>query len=189
MTKIYKFDLTVGDLQDAQKLFDKIEHLLLSDKFKEHLAKILKKELKQIQKRKLSTIHNNEDIKASTYMNSNHIEITDDSIYIYNDATIDVSTKNMSETTKANYPAQLSLAKIVEYGIGYTGSLGATGEEEDWIYDMNNHGYSGWYYYNESGQKVWTNGFTGRYVFLELKKYLEENISKIMEDFLEEWLK
>ncbi len=189
MEKIYKFDLTPKGLRDAQKLLEKIETLWLSDKFQRHLGNILRKELIKIQKHKLSTINSNEDIKTSTYMKSNHLEIKDGYIYLYNDATIDISNKNMLETTKSRYPAQLSLAKIVEYGIGYTGSIYANEEVEDWQFDVNNHGYKGWYYKDDNGEIHWTNGFAGRYIFLELKKYLEENIQKIIIDFLEEWLK
>ena len=187
--KVYTFDIANGGFDEAEKMLEKIEYYLLSEHFYKYMAKLLKKQLKKIQRRKLSTINSNEDIKASTYMNSNHLEMGDGYIYIYNDAKIDISDKNMSETTKANYPAQLSLAKIVEYGIGYTGSLGANSEVEDWEYDVNHHGYQGWYYKDNNGEVHWTNGFVGRYVFLELKRYIEENITQIMSDYLDDMFK
>lgn len=186
--KIYTFELTQKDLREAQKLLDRIQNMWLSESFYKYLGKILNKELRKIQAKKLSTIKSKEDIKASTYMNSNHLEITDGYLYIYNDAMIDITSKNMKETTKANYPAQLSLAKIVEYGIGYTGSIYSQGNE-DWAYDVNNHGSQGWYYKDDNGEVHWTNGFAGRYVFLELKKYVEENIQKIMQDYFDDMLK
>ena len=91
----------------------------------------------------------------------------------------------MKETTKANYPAQLSLAKIVEYGIGYTGMRTDQTEVEDWEYDVNNHGYRGWYYEDSNGQIHWTNGFEGRLIFLNLKKAILNNIEKWINEYIE----
>lgn len=187
--KVYTFDIANGGFDEAEKMLEKIEYYLLSEHFYKYMAKLLKKQLKIIQKKKLTTINSREDIKASVYMNSNHLEMGDGYIYIYNDAQIDISDKNMSETTKANYPAKLSLAKIVEYGIGYTGGMNSIGEEDGWDYDVNRHGYKGWYYKDNNGEVHWTNGFAGRYVFLELKRYIEENIEQIMSDYLEDMFK
>ena len=85
----------------------------------------------------------------------------------------------MSEETKANYPGMtLSLAKLVEYGMGYTGLTSTPNQEEveDWEYDVNNHGYTGWYYYDNDGERYWTNGFAGRMVFYQLKQHTEQKI-------------
>lgn len=184
MEKIYKYELTSANIEKIQKQIKQIQDAFLSKDFAKFIGRKLRYRLKRIQQQKLSTINSKEDIKASTYMNSNHLKIEEGVIYIYNDAMIDISSKNMSETTKANYPAQLSLAKIVEYGIGYTGGMNANGEEEDWAYDVNQHGSAGWYYRDNSGEVHWTNGFAGRYIFLELKQFAMENAQEWVEEYL-----
>ena len=189
MNKIYEYDLTEHDLNEFQKKLEKIEYLLLSEDYTKYLGRKMKDALKKIQKQRLKSITTKEDIEESTYMNSNHLEIENGIIYIYNDAAIDISSKNMKETTKANYPAQLSLAKIVEYGIGFTGSKSAKGIEDDWIYDKNEHSNKGWYYIDKNGEKRWTNGYAGRYIFLTLKEYVYEHINEWTESYIIRLLK
>jgi len=189
MEKTYSYELSINDLTKLQKDLDKIPKLLQSQDFKKYIGERLQESLKFIQKTSLTTINTDEDVEMSNYMNSNHLEIQDDVIYIYNDAMIDISTKNMKETTKAKYPAQLSLAKIVEYGIGYTGGAFTPQEDvEDWEYDVNGHGVQGWYYRDESGNLHWTNGFAGRLIFSKLKKFVEAYIGNWITDYLNEKL-
>ena len=188
MNKIYEYDLTEHDLNDFQKKLEKIEYLLLSEDYTKYLGRKMKEALKKIQKQRLKTINTKEDIDESNYMSSNHLEIEDGTIYIYNDAIIDISSKNMNETTKANYPAKLSLAKIVEYGIGYTGEIYSQGNE-DWVYDVNQHGNKGWYYKDKNGEIRWTNGYAGRYIFLALKEYVYEHISEWTDSYVIRLLK
>ena len=112
-------------------------------------------------------------------LNDNNLKIEDDTIILYNNSKIDISSKNMKETTKANYPAQLSLAKIVEYGIGYTGDLKTDKTEvEDWEYDV-----------DDSGQTVWTNGFEGRLIYYKLQNNIKQNIGKWIKEYVELKLK
>lgn len=186
MNKIYEFELSVKGLSELQKLVKNISDIISSDRFKEYISKRLEESLIFIQKASLTTINTDEDLELSNYMNSNHLKIEGDTIYIYNDAVIDLSNKNMSETTKERYPAQLSLAKIVEYGIGYTGGAFTEHQEEveDWEYDVNNHGYKGWYYRDNGGTLHWTNGFAGRMIFFKLKEYIKVNINKWIIDYI-----
>lgn len=189
MEKIYSYELTVEDLSEMQKQLERIEYCLLSHDFEKFLGRKLRYYLKKIQSQKLTTINSKEDIKASNYMNSNHVKIEDGVIYVYNDAKIDISSSGMDEITKANYPAQLSLAKIVEYGIGYTGLVNSEGIEEDWEYDVNDHGPSGWYYMDDNGEIHWTNGFAGRYIFLELRNYTIEHIEEWINEYFKKMFK
>ncbi len=187
MTKTYSYDLSISDLTKLQKDLDKIPKILESQEFKQYLGERLEEALKFIQRTSLTTVNTDEDVEMSTYMNSNHLEIENDTVYIYNDATIDISSKNMSETTKARYPAQLSLAKIVEYGIGYTGGAFTPQDEvEDWQYDVNGHGVKGWYYKGNDGEIHWTNGFAGRMIFYKLKEFVKAYIEKWIIDYMNE---
>lgn len=120
------------------------------------------------------------------YMTGMKTRISDNEIELYNDSEIDISSKNMKETTKAKYPSKLSLAKMIEYGIGYQGTTSILQSEiEDWELDVNNHGISGWYYYDDSGNLIWTNGFEGKYIFFKLAEHVEQNISLWIDEYLE----
>ena len=186
MNKTYEYELSVYDFEKFQKNIEGIIRIVSSQKFKEYLGERLNEALRFIQRELLTTVNTELQEEMSNYMNSNHLEIEGDTIYIYNDAQIDIASKNMKETTKANYPSQLSLAKIVEYGIGYTGSINTptAQKDEDWQYDVNNHGYSGWYYINDNGDAVWTNGYAGRLIFYHLKEFVEKSISTWISDYL-----
>lgn len=189
MNKVYEIDFSVNGIQKMQDMLSSINTLLTDKKLMEYIGEKCKRELEKICLQRLTTV-NDDNLDKSNYMNSNHLEIKDDTIYLYNNSRIDISSKNMKETTKANYPAQLSLAKIVEYGIGYTGSINTDQTNiEDWEYDINNHGYKGWYYTNDNGQVVWTNGFEGRLIFYNLKLNIQENITKWIKDYIEMKLK
>ena len=182
MTKVYYYDLNRDGFRALKKDLKSISRSIRTKKFRKFLADKLMEELIQIQRQSLTTVNTELDVLLSNYISSNHVLIgngEDETILIYNDAEIDVSQKPMSEETKANYPGMtLSLAKLVEYGMGYTGLTSTPNQEEveDWEYDVNNHGYTGWYYYDNDGERYWTNGFAGRMVFYQLKQHTEQKI-------------
>ena len=182
MTKVYYYNLNRDGFRKLKKDLKSISKSIRSQKFRKFIADKLMNELTQIQRQSLTTVNSELEEMLSNYMTSNHVLIggkDDETILIYNDAMIDVSQKNMSEETKANYPGMtLSLAKLVEYGMGYTGLTSTPNQEEveDWEYDVNNHGYRGWYYYGDDGERYWTNGFAGRMIFYQLKQRTEEKI-------------
>ena len=184
----YVVDISINGLDSVQKYFYRYKRLIADRAFREFIANKCEKQLQVICYQNLNI--NEEQVKNSNYMNSMHTEIDNDYIYIYNDSEIDIASKNMEEVTKENYPAKLSLAKIVEYGIGYTGKQTPNVTElENWEYDVNNHGYKGWYYkdnnYNSNGKFYWTNGFEGRLIFYKLKEYIEQNISKWVYEYID----
>ena len=190
--KVYYYDLNRDGFRKLKHDFKAISRSIKTQKFRKFIADKCMTELLQIQRQCLTTIDSELDEFLSNYMTSNHVQIggkDDNTILIYNDAMIDVSAKNMSEQTKANYPGMtLSLAQLVEYGMGYTGLTFTPHQEEveGWEYDVNNHGYSGWYYYDNNGERYWSNGFAGRMIFYQLKQHVEE---KIDDWILEYWLK
>lgn len=189
MAKVYEIDFSVAGMKKMQRLLSNINTLITSKNFLEYIGNKCKKELEKICVQNLTTL-DEKTIDSSDYMKHNNLKIEKDTIILYNNSKIDISSKNMKETTKANYPAQLSLAKIVEYGIGYTGNLRTDKSEvEDWEYDVNSHGYKGWYYIDDNGQTVWTNGFEGRLIYFKLKNKIEQNIDKWIKEYVELKLK
>lgn len=157
-----------------------------SDKFKQFLLEKCKKVLDAICDMSFPVENEPSSIQAD-YMSGMGYTIEDDTIILYNESEINVEEKNISETTKAKYPAQLSLAKIIEYGIGYTGAQSsiAKSEVEDWEYDKNKHSVNGWYYKDDAGNIIWTNGFAGRFIFYKLRIQVEDYIDDWILEYIE----
>ena len=185
----YTVNLSIKGIKTLREKLKAIEKLLTDKKIYEYIAEKCMKELNEITLEKLTTV-DEENIDTSYYASRHQYKIEGNIIYIYNDSTIDISSKNMSEVTKAKYPAQLSLAKIVEYGIGYTGANftvipeGTALPSDNWEYDVNNHGYKGWYYTDENGEVIWTNGFEGRLIYHELVSRIKRNASKWISEYI-----
>lgn len=190
----YTVNLSVKGMKDLKNYFEQIRKLLTDKRLYNFIANKCMEELNEITLERLTTI-DEESIDTSYYASRHQFRIEGDIIYIFNDSTIDIASKNMSEVTKAKYPAQLSLAKIVEYGIGYTGANftvipeGTALPSDDWEYDVNNHGYKGWYYTDESGNIIWTNGFEGRLIYHELVSRIKRNASKWIKEYLDKNIK
>lgn len=160
---------------------------LQSPKFILYMSEKLKNALNDIANTQVSTIIS-EALSSNEkydYLSGMGVEITDNKIILYNNSIIDVSTKKLKDSTRANYPLQLPLGQIIEYGIGYTGDVNTKlYRNESWQYDVNEHGYKGWYYEDSQGNIHWTNGFAGRLVFYRLCLWLEENAKELIYNYL-----
>ena len=181
MIKTYTYTLSTKSLQKMSKDISNI-YEIINPKLLKYIERKCNEELQIICQQNLHSLENDEE--SSTYMGGMHSEIKDDVIYVYNNSVIDVSSKNVTDETKRRYPNGLSLAKVVEYGIGYTGSF-TNVETDDWEYDVNGHGEKGWYYQDDDGNYHWTNGFEGRLIFLKLKLKVQQNIK----DWIYEYVK
>lgn len=193
MIKTRYYSLSVNGMKKMQYLIINIGKLAISDELKKHILEECQDELKKLCSQTLIPADEAESGNLqSNYLSSFGSEIKGDYIYIYNNATIDMSevlarNPNMDIS---NYPPRLSLAKIVEYGVGYTGGLRTDKSGvKDWEYDVNNHGYKGWYYHDSAGNVHWTNGYEGRLIFYRLKKIAKEKAPKWVEEFFEKNIK
>lgn len=170
-----------------------INELLQSKEFINYIAKIVSNHVNQIASEEVGTIGS--DVLSSeeinTYLESFDSSIEENSFSIFNDAEVDINSKNMSETTRSNYADGLSLSQLIEYGFGYTGYLNTEPlpDASTWQYDINMHGYKGWYYKDQNGQVHWTNGMEGRLVFLKIMYWVEENLPTLVEKFLKKNVK
>ena len=71
-------------------------------------------------------------------------------------------------------------AAYVEFGTGVVGKSSPHPDPQGWQYDVNNHGYKGWVYYDEDhGQFRWTQGFKSRPFMYNTARDLEKNCKKI----------
>lgn len=177
------YEVTIIGLDSTLKELENLKNALGSPELKKFLGKKCLDEVRKITSEKIFGF-NGESIDDSKYQMSHKVELTKDSIVIYNDSMIDVSEKGWMEN-----PYSISLAKIVEYGVGYTGSIYSNEEAPNWEYDVNNHGYKGWYYIDSDGVKKWTNGFGGKYIYLTLAKTIQEKASDWISEFIDKHYK
>ncbi len=189
--KTYEVDiLNSAQLTEYQDALLRISKALESEELKQFLLVKIKATMDNICQ--MSFPIENEDPKIqSDYESGMGYEISqdEDCIIVYNNSVIDINSKNMKPTTKARYPAQLSLAKIIEYGIGYSGSQSQySSQVEDWEYDVRNHGSNGWYYKDDSGNIVWTDGFQGRFIFYKLTETVKEYAGQWLEEYIEKYI-
>lgn len=181
----HTYELSLSELRRLKRDITDIGYIIKSNEFLEFIAKKCIAKLRQISQFKLSdsALSNKEQ---SAYMQNHKYIVHNGVITLYNDSQIDVASKTwMSDATRANYKAELSLSKVIEYGIGYTGGLGAYSYSEDnWQYDVNSHGYKGWYYEDETGNKCWTNGFYGKQIYATLMDIIDELIPKWIDEYI-----
>lgn len=174
-----------------QLIRTKIMKMFLSQEFTKYLGKRMSDAVMGIAIEETETIDENtvNSSEISDYLKGFDIDIVGNEIYLYNSATIDVSTKNISEAKRGNYPLKLSLAKLIEYGFGYVGFAATQPLPSNWEYDINAHGNRGWYYIDQNGLYHWTNGLEGRLIFRKLSWWLANNFSDIMFRYLKNNLK
>lgn len=160
-----------------------IENAIQSQEFVEFIADKAKQTLLEVQNERLSTEDRGSE---DEYRRSHRYKIERDRIYLFNHATI--SQDKMGESYRQFYPNGFDLAKAVEYGVGIVGA-GSSGAEQaskdGWQYDVNGHGYKGWFYEDENGNKVWTNGYSGRLIYYNTTERIKTKINSWTKEFLE----
>lgn len=86
--------------------------------------------------------------------------------------------------------AEHESAVYLEYGTGIVGVWNPHPElPAGWVYDSNEHGYSGWVYWDSSGRKRWTMGLASNQFVLKTREELQRVSGEIAMDKLEELLK
>lgn len=71
-------------------------------------------------------------------------------------------------------------AVYVEFGTGIVGKSQPHPSPDDWRYDINNHGDSGWWYFNDNtGRMQWTKGMPSRPFMYNTARELENACERI----------
>ncbi|MEG1506025.1 MAG: hypothetical protein RR478_00855 [Bacilli bacterium] len=183
-SKIYEVNLSVNGINKLINRLKQLQDIYKSEEFIKYIADKAEKLLNEITESKLSTKIDDED-DIQHYRTNHKILIQNGEIFLYNDTVININDKNMSEEAKAKYGSKLSLAKIVEYGTGFTGKISEASKFADnWEYDKNNHSYKGWGYTDEKGISHWTNGMAGKLIFHTLKLEVENYLPSWINEYI-----
>lgn len=181
----YNIDISASKgFKQLNDIIYEIESLFKNSyEFKEYIVSKAQRELEDICTQKL---HNLESFGLEAhYMAGMYVTIEEDIIILGNNSMVDIEGKNMSETTKLRYSNGLSLAKIVEYGVGSKGT-----SVEDWETNVNQqehiqkYGRDGWYYVDDNGSLHWTYGIEGKFIFYELANRIRDNIASWINEYI-----
>lgn len=83
-------------------------------------------------------------------------------------------------SAKGYISAEHESAVYLEYGTGIVGVWNPHPELPiGWVYDINEHGYSGWVYWDSSGRKRWTMGLPSNQFILKTREELQREAGDI----------
>ena len=185
MTKTYEIDVfSEASLKEFDNVLEQLETMFDTEEFKEY---ILEKSQAELDRICTESLHNLEsyDIEGH-YLGGMYTMIEDDTIILGNNSMVDIEGKNMSPEAKLRYSTGLSLAKIVEFGVGAKGT-----SDESWEVNVNQqehmtkYGRDGWYYVDESGNIHWTTGIEGKFIFYKLSESIKQNIQEWVNEYIE----
>lgn len=113
------------------------------------------------------------------YKNAHQVEIGDDYVLLFNETMADLS--HLSPLTSAHYPNGLSIAKLIEYGMGIKGTT-----QDDWQTQMNpNRDYTkAWAYRRPAGGTLyWSNGMEGKFIYQKLIEVVKEKMHEWVNEY------
>ena len=119
MNKKYKINLFDLDSYDtAMKDFAKLKKAISSPDFMQYFAEKCIMELSRISSERLGGIKEDDVtyMEVDKYRSNHRVDISKKSVKISNDTMADLS--HLSEKTLNNYPDGISIAKLIEFGMG-----------------------------------------------------------------------
>lgn len=185
------------DLQkDIQKQIDylnKVGKALSSKEFFDYIKKKCEDILDDLTKNLLNSGGDLENGYLHIYRNSHKVDVNGEEIVISNNALVSLGqilAENYTESSKIklaqNYANGFDLAKAVEYGTGVVGAssfASAMASQDDWEYDLNNHGNKGWFY-RSNGNIYWSKGYTGTLIYERAIQKIEENVDDWIAEYI-----
>lgn len=194
--KVYTVELNEENLRKLIQKYQNVAKLLSSMEFKQFLLEKCKKAREKVMlERDIAHIEDVNDTsnqeKVDAYTSGNKEEISGNTITLYNDSVIDIGSSNTffnEEYRDTHYPSELSLAELVEYGVGLVGANSSLNIGDEWEYMVNGgRDYSeGWYYKSDNNAPQLTKGSEGKYIYYYLTKFVEDNVEDWVKEFLEE---
>ena len=119
MGKKYKINLFDLDSYDKTlKDFNKLKNAIASPKFMEFLAEKCIMELHRISNERLGVIKEDDVTyeEVDKYRSNHKVQIGEKSVKISNNTMADLS--HLSDKTLNNYPDGISIAQLIEFGMG-----------------------------------------------------------------------
>lgn len=182
---MYKVELSQYGINKAIKYLETLKSSFANRDFLEYLQKKSFQVLTEITNQNL----NSDELEqyTHTYRTSHQSKIELETIYLWNETMVDLDNLNLSDETRQNYANGLSLAKIVEYGTGIVGANSeASKHANNWEYDVNGHGESGWFYQDQDGKLQFTRGIEGRLIFYKTKQEIEKRFTSWVNEYIKE---
>lgn len=168
-------------METLEKELDKIAKTFTKKEFRKFIGDKCIEELKRISNEELAGVDEN-DISFSElikYKMLHQMEVGSDYVLLFNDAMADLN--HLNPETSSKYPDGLSIAKLIEYGMGINGT-----SQDDWQTQMNpNRDYSKKWAYRKHGNLYMSLGIEGKMIY----EKLENSIYKNFESWVDEWFK
>ena len=171
---------------DVDTLFSDIEkeliELFTQKEFRKFLGEKIVEKLREISEEELSNIDEGDIAysEISKYKTLHQIEVGDDYVLVFNDTMADLS--HLSEKTLNRYPDGLSMALLIEYGMGING---INDEDGEWITQMNpNRDYSKPWFYERDKIKYSSIGIEGKMIYNKIYEQLDGYLGK----WTKEWI-
>lgn len=173
------YEIEIEGIDECLATLESLEKMIRNYEFMEYIAQKSKETLDRITAQNISGYK--ED--TGSYASNHQIEVNQDEIVLFNNTKADLS--HLSEKTRVNYPDGFSIAKAVEYGTGIVGQESdASSKAIGWTYDVNNHGYKGWFY-EKNGKIYWTKGMAGKLIYYKTKLEIEKNVEKWILEYID----
>lgn len=178
-----KNEYNLSDIVDIERLeqnLDLLAKIFEEKAFRKFIGEKCIKFLKEYSRSVLDNIKN-DDIalnEIEKYKSAHQLEVGSDYIILFNDTMADLS--HLSPETALNYPDGLSIAQLIEYGMGIYGS-----PQEDYETMVNpNRNYSKEWSYKREGIIHRSIGTYGRFIYEALIDYLDQYFEEWVDEYL-----
>lgn len=167
--------INIKGLDSTIKDLKKLENIYSSKKFLDFLKNKCLLAVKYQTDSRLSSLVDLESALLSDYRNNHKIDDTLTGFILYNDLMND-------SWVEYNF----SIAEAVEYGVGIKGQgTGVNASENNYQYDINNHGTEGWVYKDKNGETHRTLGYEGRNVYYHTYLEIINKLDSWVDEFIE----
>ena len=165
------------ELQNYIKVVEKFLNIKKDNKFNEYIQQKVLQTLNQVMQTRLTGGTTNDE-SINLYINSNHIENTNDGFVLYNDCSIPANSKFSDR-----YPnGEFSIALAFEYGVGIIGENTNVERFIPWDYNVNNYNF-GWFFKSSDGKYHQTGGYTGFEIYRYTADEVERNLNKWVKEY------
>lgn len=104
---------------------------------------------------------------------------------IYDSGELVSKIDSQYEGNKGKVVSGAAHSAFCEFGAGVVGQGSPHPEPRPgWVYDENNHGEEGWWYYNDQGERRWTKGMPSRPYMYDTARMLRSMVEPMAKEVL-----